>query len=110
MWREDRLLDEFDVDQLQRALHRRRPDSQLPPQPVTSQLGDSLMEIPISPPATGFSIDGHWLDVSQGLVSEYGAPPSTDLNADLAFWTSSGWNDTELSLPLAEPGTLRRFS
>ena len=111
MWHVDRLLDEFEVDQLQRALHRRRHDSQLLPRPVTSPSGDSLIEMPISPPGTGFSTAGQWPEVSQGLASQYGALPSTDMDADLAFWTSSaGWDDSELTLPLIEPGTLQRVS
>lgn len=111
MRREDPLLDEFDVDQLQRALDRRRPASQLLSQPVTSQPDDSSKEMPISPTFTGFSTVGNWPDASVGLVSECGAPASTDMDADLAFWTSlAGWDDSELTLPPFEPGTPHRLS
>lgn len=109
MWREDWLLDQFDFDQLQRALHRRRPE--LLPQPVTSQPGDTSMEVPNSLMVTGFSTTGNWPDISAGVVSECGAPPSTDMDADPAFWASlMGWDDSELTSPPIEPGTPHRLS
>ncbi|KEF57392.1 uncharacterized protein A1O9_05309 [Exophiala aquamarina CBS 119918] len=61
--------------------------------------------MPISPTVTGFSTVGNWPDASVGLLSDCGAPPSTDMDADLAFWTSlAGWDDSELELPPFEPG------
>jgi hypothetical protein len=111
LWREDRLLDEFDEDQLQKALHRRRPHSQLLSQPVTDQPGHTSMEMPISPTVSGFITAGHWPDTSVGLLSDCAVPPSTDMDADLAFWTSlAGWDDSELTLPSIEPGMPHRLS
>lgn len=102
----DPLLDEFDVEQLQRALQRRRPDSQLVPQPLTNHPADTSMDILISPTVAGFSTTGIWPDTSIGVLSECGAPPSTDMDADLAFWASlAGWQDSELALPPIESGT-----
>lgn len=108
---EDPLLDEFDVEQLQRALHRRRPDLQILSRPDGSQPAVPSLEMPISPAATGFSTTVNWQDASGGVVSESGAPPSTDMDADLAFWASlAGWDDSELDLPQIEPGMSQQVS
>lgn len=100
---QDRLLDQFDVEQLQRALQRRRPASQV----LSQSCVDPATELPVSPGVTGFTAARNWPDVSAGVVSECSAAPSIDVDADLAFWTTlAGWDGPELNLPPMPSGRM----
>ncbi|KAJ9610996.1 hypothetical protein H2204_015281 [Knufia peltigerae] len=100
---QDRLLDQFDVEQLQRALQRRRPGSQV----LSQSCVDPATELPVSPGVTGFTAARNWPDVSAGVVSECSAAPSIDVDADLAFWTTlAGWDGPELNLPPMPSGRM----